>query len=829
MVDKIVSFFPTEPVGKDWTDMTALEGGVPREIGATIINKMTLFFEESQESYRRHARVLDHLYNIIADETEDLRLSLEMIASKALDIPLSELTTPTLYAVHKILGRDTHSFHKVHFGTYIRHYVIRSKQETKATYQVSSWVRALQEGSAKSAGGKGKNETFRYRPLEDFIEKSKRLVHYSRKIRSPTTMGSVGPSSERYSADVTKNGMVYQKTLGESFSNTDKMIIGFLCHWVAAAKSISTKSNLSSVGSTILRATGMYDELPLSPITGNLFLQEIGVLEPWQDRLIFQEDIELPGHGTAPQSDKILQTSKEAYSKESFGLVDSMAHLRRDWGALPVFCVDQENAMEIDDGFSLEPEAGSEDVFWIHVHVANPSAFIPPNHPIAKQAQHFYKTLYFPDRSYPMLPSKMVQRHFSLAPNRPTLTFSSKINRTGSILETKISPGIIRNVINITPKTLRKLYGIDDEKIPVMILTVGGQLPQTRTRAESMKDEIGQSHQSSLHALREIVKAHWEQRLAKGAMLSSTIHKMDISVAGGRYPMQPHVAEYPQSCHYMGDPIIELRGKCIDPFESQETTADDLVAHLMVLAGEAAAIWCKEREVPVMFTGTVYHPEAVQTKAHQGKSIGAAGLRGLPRAIAASTPLPHLNLGLDQYTKCTSPLRRYQDLLLHWQVEAALRQETLESGLECGGNFASIFPFSKKEVDEMIPAMQFRDVSLTKAQYRALDHWGHLHLFRAFYFKEAELPETFEFLIWQKTDAAKATKVLYDGILLPFQIRARIFQSDDDTPMPELDEGDIAEVKITYVDTYHHVIAVQAMRVLRKAPDDVIVRRGYLL
>ena len=40
-----------------------------------------------------------------------------------------------------------------------------------------------------------------------------------------------------------------------------------------------------------------------------------------------------------------------------------------------------------------------------------------------------------------------------------------------------------------------------------------------------------------------------------------------------------------------------------------------------------------------------------------------------------TSPFRHRVLGMEEYGKVTSPLRRYGDMILHWQIEAALREE----------------------------------------------------------------------------------------------------------------------------------------------------------
>ena len=42
---------------------------------------------------------------------------------------------------------------------------------------------------------------------------------------------------------------------------------------------------------------------------------------------------------------------------------------------------------------------------------------------------------------------------------------------------------------------------------------------------------------------------------------------------------------------------------------------------------------------------------------------------------SAAAPVRHAGLGLDAYVQCTSPIRRYGDMLAHWQLKAVARGE----------------------------------------------------------------------------------------------------------------------------------------------------------
>src|SRR5699024_8336246 len=100
-----------------------------------------------------------------------------------------------------------------------------------------------------------------------------------------------------------------------------------------------------------------------------------------------------------------------------------------------------------------------------------------------------------------------------------------------------------------------------------------------------------------------------------------------------------------------------------------------------------------------------------------------------PRAHLAATPAPHAALGMDQYVKCTSPLRRYSDLQSHWQIEAALRYEA-ENGKAASERDKSILPFTRDDIETMILQSAWRNTALKKAQNRSNHFWGCQLLFR---------------------------------------------------------------------------------------------------
>lgn len=100
----------------------------------------------------------------------------------------------------------------------------------------------------------------------------------------------------------------------------------------------------------------------------------------------------------------------------------------------------------------------------------------------------------------------------------------------------------------------------------------------------------------------------------------------------------------------------------------------DLVRDVMLMAGEAVARFAIQHDIPI--------PYATQESANPTElPEGLAGLfalrRMLKRSQVSSIPGPHAGVGLDVYSRVTSPLRRYLDLVVHQQLRAYLSGEAI--------------------------------------------------------------------------------------------------------------------------------------------------------
>lgn len=830
-VAEILPYLPSEEVPEELKDkLYAFDLGVPREAGAKILHRMREFFNASEAAYRKHSSSLDNAHSLVAHETEITYMTLAEIAFKVLPPsakPSRSQPWPKsmLYALHRILLRNEFGFGVDRTGHRVSAlFEIRPKQEVESVNQVRCWLREYQEHLVTAATTDKPNiespDAADMHPLAVFVSKARRLIAESREHRVPMKEGNVGPSPVRLSGS---SNYVFRAVPSVRFSEADKSIIRFFEVW-AGYRSFFRHVPLNSLGSMILRVIGMYDGYELDHPVGWLFLQELGVYVPWENRMILNHKLGLPGHGITPEADQ-MRYENIRVAKSTRVMEDKMKAFRKDWGDLEVLCIDHVDAREIDDGISVEEIPGSESTYWVHVHVANPSAFISPESTLAKYAEYLTETVYLPERIYTMLPPHVTRTQLSLAPGRPALTFSAKVNKDGEFLEVKVTPAYVRNVSYLTPQTIRNAFVDHTQRMPQTIITVGGDMPSRGRRGIPQTLTESQKHQ--LRIFQKLGDARRRQRERKGAVHVHIPLVDTVVYLGPRQDTPVSLTSRARGCHYEGDPVIQLRGDHFDPKPDRASTGvDQLVPDMMMLACEAAALWCKERNIPILYRATTHNPDydpRVYWKAVVEPTIEKLGYlplvlsfqysRLLGKSVVLSTPKPHGVIGADQYTKCTSPLRRYGDLIVHWQIESAIRREAEIGRTLVGSQDESYLTFSKQRIDEMIPRIHTRERMITGVKRHSLRHWTVQLLFRAFYFKEAALPETFTCFIFSKGAAKYAG--MYSGILQALGIDVQVVLSESAKEVG-VEVGDWWEVKIIKVDTYVRAVTVEIVGLIEK-------------
>lgn len=818
LVDSVLPYLPTGATSADAIMQTTIEGGVPRSAAAPLITLLQQFSMEENAAFRDAANRMDNIFSLIASPSERLVYTLRELAAKALDVSEDEVTPVQLFMTHKAAMRFPFLITVDRSSLFTDRYLVQPGWLSQNLLTVWNWVRDHQDHLTEVSLRGVSKSSFNNHPMQKFLNKAQRLITQSRNVRSPTTMASVGPSAQHFKPEETDDGLNYKKVVTEEFDNDDKKILEYLIFFATPPLRVSL-----SIGRYaaihIMRATGMFRTVDLERGSIPLLLQELGVIPAWHNIYSMDQLLALPGHNIDPGTEKSVKAAEQAVGEPGRYEKDVMADMRVDWGDLPIYCIDDPGAKEIDDGISLERVPGSDDIFWLRVHVANPTAFVPHDDPVAKNAAERLTTVYLPERHYPMISEDLTNKNFSLAQGRPTFTISAKVNLKGDVLETNITNGLAHNVVYMTHSKLRSIFDAD-LKVSRSI-TVGGDLPARPD--DHFKDTLANEERETFLTLRKImaqIRLKWKEN--GGLSWPDRFDAKNPFIHTGKKLSPPQFLDARlEGGYYLGDPVIGITLNTTDPYEVPDLSQKNLVALVMQFACHTAARWSAERNIPLVYDGTYFHPESQPLTPEKLANFTPKDWVNFapPKARSASSVLQHSGLGVDAYTKTTSPLRRYTDLLAHYQIEAALRYEK-QHGRKFDGEettAASALPFSKDDVEQVLERMKVQYPLIRSVQNQSNHFWTCQFLFRAFYFGDCELPSTVPCLVRDRIPGSPplGTNYVasYSGLNLPFNIPAQLLVTNE---FKNLDLFSTVEAKIVAVNMARHVVE---MEVVRKVKD----------
>jgi exoribonuclease-2 len=301
---------------------------------------------------------------------------------------------------------------------------------------------------------------------------------------------------------------------------------------------------------------------------------------------------------------------------------------RLDLTHLKVYTVDDESTREIDDGLSLEFLPDGRQRIWIHI--ADPTRWVVPGDELDLEARRRTTTLYLPTGMVPMFPSELATGPMSLNPGQTccALSFGVILDEAGAIEDYGIHASSIKSTYRLT-------YEDVDE---MLAWNVQGE--------------------SELEAIARWAKRREQWRQSQGAI---SIHMPECSIK------------------------VKGDGEEVTVEVLEDSISRQLVAEMMILAGEVAARYAQTHNLPLPFRGQP-QPELPSDeellRLPAGPVRSCAIRRCMPRSELTITAARHASLGLDTYTQVTSPIRRYSDLLAHFQIKAHLRGETPPFAIE---------------------------------------------------------------------------------------------------------------------------------------------------
>ena len=327
---------------------------------------------------------------------------------------------------------------------------------------------------------------------------------------------------------------------------------------------------------------------------------------------------------------------------------------RLDLTRLKVYTIDDESTKEIDDGLSWEKLADGRQQLW--VHIADPTRWLTPGDELDLDARRRSTTLYLPTGMIPMFPAELATGPMSLVQGQicNALSFGIILDESGAVSDYKIAASIIK-------PTYRLTYEDVDEML-----------------------QLGVPAELEIDAIARYAQRRQLWRRSQGAI---NIHLPEASIKVD------------------DDEIF------IDVLE--DSPSRQLVAEMMILAGEVAARYAQTHQLALPFRSQPQPelpPDEELLQLPAGPVRACAIRRCMPRSEMSITPARHASLGLDSYTQVTSPIRRYSDLLTHFQLKAHLRGEQP--------------PFSAEQVKEVMMSVTTASQEASLVERQTQRYWA---------------------------------------------------------------------------------------------------------
>lgn len=282
---------------------------------------------------------------------------------------------------------------------------------------------------------------------------------------------------------------------------------------------------------------------------------------------------------------------------------------------LHTFTVDAEETQDFDDALSIE-ETDKE--FILYVHITEISNFVKPGSPLWEGALERACTLYLPDKTYPMFPFSLSHKKFSLVKGeiRPAITFKIIFNKNKELLSFEPFLSFIKVKERLTYETVDKLIPED-------------------------------AFWRKLYEFFDYLK---KKRTEKGAF-AVFLPEIQIKVdENGEISLQK----------------IEL------------TPARELIAEAMILVNSLTAEYFYKNKIPAIYRSQPQPLEIIEER-ENSLFFKLLQLKYLAKSELSTKPAFHSGLGVDFYTTLTSPIRRFLDLVMQYQLKSFLENKKVLS------------------------------------------------------------------------------------------------------------------------------------------------------
>lgn len=454
-----------------------------------------------------------------------------------------------------------------------------------------------------------------------------------------------------------------------------------------AAGTFTYNSKITTMISSIFRNIKKYkNENTSRDICQDLY-NELNPAEKINNSLVFNYDLSLPESSTISQRHQKLY---ELVAPKSI-ISNITNENRHDFGDMRVYCIDSPDAHEIDDGISIENIGNGK--YTLYIHIADPASLFDLcqdvkqnilSDDILKTAFIKSFTTYLPDQVSPMLPKSYCKLADLGKNNNKTKTLSFSVD-----------------VITEPNKTIE----IVDKSFKVRLALVS-KFPENVTY-----QEVDSILKSETKRSPEVKKEIDEMYMIATLLNKRRIRNSAVIFGDGFNKGQVKLFNVKKN------DTIDIK------FNDQVNSESQLlVSEFMILANLLTGKFFHENKVPAIFkayselelgTTAKFEYETMRKNITNGKYPNVSDINKMGALLNSSLfttkPNAHKMIGTSQYATVTSPLRRFPDMINHFQLHRIIRGLPL-----C---------FDSAELNGLIWHIQARDSILRKSSRQANSYW----------------------------------------------------------------------------------------------------------
>ena len=310
------------------------------------------------------------------------------------------------------------------------------------------------------------------------------------------------------------------------------------------------------------------------------------------------------------------------------------------------FTIDPKNSRDYDDALSICQLENNN--FRIGIHIADVSYYIHEGSLLDVEAYKRNTSVYFLNKVVPMLPEVICNNICSLLPNEDRLTFSVVVE--------------IDNEFNIVKKEIVKSI-------------IHSNLRLTYEDAQNILDDQSSVYYEYLNTLMSFARKLKDQRISNGAL---NLNYSNIEYGLDKFGDITAIYNDYSDSHILVEELMIFANNMVSEFVSNIKTTNKKTPVFIYRVHKKPERW-RIVELSKFLVGFDIvldeNSDNIEADINQilvdirGKDIenivSMLIIRTMQRAIYSTNPQGHYGLALKYYSHFTSPIRRYNDIIVH--------------------------------------------------------------------------------------------------------------------------------------------------------------------